>query len=720
MSSSGPAVFRPRVRIRARARGGLWWRAPCAVMVWLVLAAPVVAAATAWTALHRAAAGLPEVPDLDEWRLHAPQTSKIVAADGTVTARLPFSDDGVVGYRRPVPYDEIPDLVVKAILAAEDRRFFEHGGVDAKAVMRAALANYRAEEIVEGASTISQQVARGLLPDDIGRQQTLRRKLREAIVARRIERAYSKQRIFEVYASHVFLGARAYGVAEASRAYFGKPLDALSPAEAALIAGLAQAPGRADPFVDRGRARARRDEVLRRMREAGFLSEDAYARARASPIELSPATPRYGRVAPWHTELARRQVKAAFPEAYARGGLRIETTAEPALAAAGADRAREHTGALAGDGDAPELAAVVWDHQTDYVELSLGGRDFGSSQFDRVSQACRQPGSAFKPVAYAAALEIDAITPGTPLRDGPITEYDPELGLFWKPDTAGHEFRGVALARDALALSLNAPAVDVLRRAGPRRVLALAQRLGIETDLDPVAPLALGASCVVPIELTAALATFARGGLKGDPIYVKRITRGDEVLVDRRSAADPHLSPADRLVRFAAAATAERERAMDHHSSFLVADMLSAVVETGTGARARSLSRPAAGKTGTTNRNVDTWFTGFTSRVAATVWIGHDDPTASLGTGRTGGTAALPLWMQLVELAEGDRPAAPAIGQPPEDLVTARVDPETGYLSPPESQSGVMLYFRPGTQPEERAGAPASVPSGIGEASREF
>lgn len=710
---------RPRAHIRGRPRGGLWWRAPCALAIWLVFAAPAAACGAAWITVHRASADVPETPDLERYAREAPQTSAILAADGAVTARLPFSEDGVVGRREIVAYGDIPDLVVRAFLAAEDRRFFDHGGVDPAAITRAALANYQAGDIVEGGSTITQQLARALRPDAIGRARTLSRKLREALLAREIEARYSKERIFEVYANHVFLGAGAYGVSEAARAYFDAPLAELTPAQAATLAGLAQAPGRADPYSAPERARERRDEVLRRMREAEFLDEGAYRRARASDLDLTPPSPRYGRAAPWHTERARREVAAELPAAYRRGGLRIETTAEPALDGAARERAREHAEALAGDAGVPELAAVVWDHRTDYVALSLGGRDFGESEFDRAYQACRQPGSALKPIAYAAALEMDAITAGTPLRDAPIVEYDAELGVFWKPDAGGGRYRGVALARDALAHSLNPPAVEVYSRAGGRRVRALAERLGIETELEPVAPLALGASCVVPIELTAAFATWPRGGVAGDPIYVKRVTRAGEVLIDRTSPLDPDLPAGDRLARLAATTAEEPPRVQDERTSFIMVDMLRAVVERGTGAGARALGREAAGKTGTTNRYADAWFVGFSAGATGTVWLGHDDPARSLGAGRTGGEVALPLWVDVMDLAVGDRPQRPLVGEAPAGVIEVRVDPETGLLAAPGGP-GERIFFKRGTEPTERADAPRARGSDLGDLSREF
>ncbi|HEU5058628.1 MAG TPA: PBP1A family penicillin-binding protein [Kofleriaceae bacterium] len=717
MTIGGGTAIGGRVVIANRRPGGLWWRIPCALAIWLCFAAPVVVGCVALSVLREYAADLPEVPDLDRWRADLPLSTVITAADGSLLAEIPFQRGEEIGHRLWVPRERLPPLLVRAVLAAEDVRFYQHRGVDLQAVARAAWTNYRAGRVVEGASTITQQVARALLPDEIGREETLRRKVREALLARRIERHYPKERILEVYVNQVFLGAGAYGVRAAARAYFDRSLEELDAAQAALIAGLAQAPGRANPFVDPAAARRRRDEVLQRMAAAGFLAPDVASAARAQPLGLDPPPVRYGTIAPWYTERVRRDLEATAPDLYARG-LTIETAAQPVLAAEAEERARRHVARVARP--APQVGAVLWDHATGYVEATVGGVAWEDSRYDRATQACRQPGSAFKPIVYAAALASDVITPGTPLRDGPIAEYDEELDVHWKPKNSGRQFRGVALAQDALASSLNAPAVDVLDRAGGKRVIAMARRLGITTELDDVRPLVLGSSCVVPIELAGAFAAFARGGRRAEPIFAVRVRRGGEVLVDRASPYDPSIDPARRLDRMAAVAGAAGEAALDPQTAFLISSMLSDVVARGTGTGARAIGRPAAGKTGTTNENSDAWFVGYTARLVAAVWIGHDDPSRLLGAGRDGAHAALPLWNQLVVLAEGGRAARAVPGAPPPGLVRARVDRETGLLAQPGAGGAIDLWFRRGTEPHGIAGEAADVPVDLSRTSREF
>ena len=725
MSGGGGTSLGGRVAIANRRAGGLWWKAPVALLLWGLLAAPIVAGIVALVILRGYAADLPAAPDLDAWRASLPRTSIITAADGTVLAEIPFQAAGgaEIGHRRWVAARDLPPLLVRALLAAEDVRFLQHRGVDLHAVARAAWANYRAGHVVEGASTITQQVARALLPEEIGREQSLRRKVREALLARRIERVYPKSRVLEVYANQVFLGAGAYGVAAAARTYFDKTLVELDVAEAALIAGLAQAPGRADPTIDPAAARARRDDVLERMRGAGFLTDAEARDAQARPLALRRPPLRYGRIAPWATERARREVEEALPDDYARGGLTVETVAQPLLAREAEERARAHAARLVARGEEPpQVAALLWDHQTDYIDAAIGGLGWDESKFDRTTQACRQPGSAFKPIVYGAALAADAITPGTPLRDAPIAEYDERLDVHWKPRNTGHAFRGVALAQDAIASSLNAPAVDVLDRVGGARVIALARKLGLTGELADVRPLVLGSSCVVPIELAGAFATFARGGRAAAPITVVRVRRGDDVLIDRASPYDPWIDPARRIDRLAAV-VAERalaEPVLDPVTAFLLTSMLRDVVLRGTGTGARAIGRPAAGKTGTTNDNSDAWFVGFTARLVAAVWVGHDDPAHLLGRSQDGAHAALPLWAELVRLAEAERTPRDVPGPPPPGVVQARVDRETGLLARPGAGGAIDLWFRRGTEPTVTSGTAADVPVDLSRATREF
>jgi penicillin-binding protein 1A len=341
-------------------------------------------------------------------------------------------------------------------------------------------------------------------------------------------------------------------------------------------------------------------------------------------------------------------------------------------------------------------------------------------------QSCRQPGSAWKPLVYGAALASGAITPGTPLRDAPISEYDEATNVHWKPKS-GTRFRGVVLAQDAFAASLNAPAIDVFDREGPQPIIALARRLGITTAIPPVRPMALGAGCVKPLELARVFAVIARGGWAIAARFAVRVRRGDDTIFDAAVPEDPWLDPARRFDRFAATTardpdariSADGGEPLDAQTAFQLQDMMHAVVERGTAAAASGMGRSAAGKTGTTNDNTDAWFVGFTHRVLGAVWIGFDDPLHKLGTEGDGAHAALPLWMKAIRAAEGTRPNVPVPGAPPDGMEEASIDRESGLRAPAHA-GGEALWFRKGTAPTDVAGAPTSSPTDFGRSAREF
>lgn len=739
-------------------RSASWWRPVVFIAVAIAVAAPVVAVLAVTVTLRRWSRDLPEVPDLDSWRIHAKQTTLILAADGTHLAELPFRDGRVVGHRTLVALTTLPGDLVRAVLAAEDVRFGSHRGVDYRAIARAAWLNYQAGRVVQGASTITQQVARNLLPAEIGTARNLKRKIREALLARAIEKRWSKRDILETYLDFVYLGQGAYGMAAAARAYFDRDVSELDLGQAALLAGLIQAPGRLDPFHHREAATQRRNEVLARMARAGLIDEPTRAAAAASPITLQRVRRSRGTIVPWYAERVRRLVAAALPGD--PGGLVVETAALPALgtdlqrealihahawtqpAATAEARELERAPRPGGAGrrstpdprernwidPAPQVGAMLWDHRTGYVEALVGGREWSrtSDQFDRMTQACRQPGSTWKPLVYGAALERGAITPGTPLRDAPIAEYDEATNVHWKPRSGG-SFRGAVLAQDAFAASLNAPAIDVFERVGAQPIISLARTLGITSPLADVRPLALGASCVKPIELAQAFAIIARRGWAVVPQFVVRIRRSNVVMFDAAVPEDPTLDQARRFDRFAATAgvdPAERVGAsggqlLDEPTAFQLQDMMAAVVQRGTATRAATLGRPAAGKTGTTNDNTDAWFIGFTGRVLGAVWIGFDQPATKLGANGDGAHAALPLWLRAVRAAEGDSATVEVPGPAPAGMERAAIDRETGLLAAPGA-GGLELWFRTGTAPTEVSGQPGLSPSDFGRTSREF
>jgi penicillin-binding protein 1A len=461
------------------------------------------------------------------------------------------------------------------------------------------------------------------------------------------------------------------------------------------------------------------------MLRAHLIDPAAHARATAAPLALARPHPSYGNRVPWYTEQVRSLIAGALPSELARGGLTITTAAQPALGTALQREALAHGDRWHG----AQVAALVWDHRTGYVEAIVGGRAWDPDRFNRMLQSCRQPGSAWKPLVYGAALVAGAITPGTALRDAPISEYDEATATHWKP-RSGNRFRGVVLAQDAFAASLNAPAIDVFDRVGAAPVIALARHLGITSALTELRPMALGASCVRPIELARVYATIARRGWAVAPRFAVRVARGDTALFDATVPEDPWIGAAHRLDRFAATAGADPDarvgaggtgggRLLDERIAYQLEDMMAAVVARGTASAAAALGRPAAGKTGTTNDNTDAWFVGFTGRALAAVWLGFDDPAHKLGTEGDGAHAALPLWMWAIRTAEGARPRTPVPGPPPEGLERVAIDRETGLLAAPGT-GGLALWFRTGTAPTETSGQPGTSPTDFGRSSREF
>ncbi|HEY5926827.1 MAG TPA: penicillin-binding transpeptidase domain-containing protein, partial [Kofleriaceae bacterium] len=448
--------------------------------------------------------------------------------------------------------------------------------------------------------------------------------------------------------------------------------------------------------------------------------------AAATPIEVKRPRPSYGMRVGWYTEAVRQLVEGAFPDDSKRGGLVIDTAALPALGTQLQADAVAHADKWQQQKKTPQIGVLVWDHRTGYIEALIGGREWGTDKFDRVMQSCRQPGSAWKALVYGAALESGAITPGTALRDAPIAEYDEVTNTHWKPKS-GNKFRGVVLAQDAFAASLNAPAIDVFDRIGATGVIAFAKRLGITSELAEVRPMALGASCVKPIELARAYAVIARRGWALAPRLAVRVRRGDDILFDSTVPEDPWLDGARRYDRIAATAgldPAERNQTdaaqqIQEPIAFQLIDMMRAVVERGTATAAGGLGRPAAGKTGTTNDNTDAWFIGFTGRVLGAVWIGFDDPATKLGSQGDGARAALPLWLRAMRAAEVDRPKLALPGEPPPGMQRATIDRESGLLTAPGAP-GLTLWFRDGTAPTEISGNPGTSPTDFGRSSREF
>jgi len=562
---------------------------------------------------------LPPIDDVTVAERRASVT--VLAADGRQIAR--YGD--ITGVA--VSVDDLPRHLVEAVLAIEDRRFYGHPGIDPIGIARAAYANLRAGRTVQGGSTITQQLAKILFltPD-----RTLRRKVQEALLAVWLEARYSKDEILTAYLNRVYLGAGTYGVDAAARTYFGVPATDVTLRQAAVLAGLLKAPSRYAPTANPELAERRADTVLAAMVDAGYVTADQAADAESIGPTRRPGTGVAG--TRWFADWVAERVPGVVG---GRGtDLVVRTTLDLDLQQAAQEivtRRLAEDGAGAGAGQ----AAVVAMDRTGAVVAMVGGRSYRESQFNRAAQALRQPGSAFKPIVYLAALEA-GVRPFDTVLDAPVTVGG------WSPENYRGHYRGEITVAEALARSSNTGAVRVLDRIGTERAIQMARRLGITAELTRDLSLALGTSEVTPLELTAAYAAFAAEGQGVWPYGIRRVEAlADGRLVHRR---DESAGPGDV--------------ARPWHVRELTA-MLAGVIEYGTG-RTADIGRPAAGKSGTTQNNRDAWFVGYTADYVVGVWVGNDDNRAMDGV--TGGTLPALIWRDVMLAAHEGLPVRPLPG----------------------------------------------------------
>jgi len=595
---------------------------------------------------------------------------------------------------------DLPAFVAQAFVATEDRRFYLHDGVDVIGLVGAVRDNVLRGFGSRGASTITQQLIGSMYPEEVDRRQiTLRRKLREAEMARALERRHSKAEILEAYLNYIHLGHGWYGVEAASRHYFGKHAMELSLSEAALLTALANAPALFDPRAHPDRALQRRNLVLRRMLEERFISQGEAGTAIRQPLRLAPDNGFSAR-APYVVEWVRRWLVERFGLSTVNtGGLAVTTAIDPDIQraarsslAAGLARVESLPGyrwprydprpARPQAGSVPYLQGlmVAVDPSNGDVLALEGGRDFGDSEFDRATQARRQPGSAFKPFVYAAAL-TRGTPPTTLLADSPLVLPRGD-GTQWSPENSDRSWSGPVTMRTALVRSLNVPTIRLALATGLDSVEAIAHRMGITTPIPHVGPSAIGAAEVRPLELVAAFGAFATLGVSAPP----RI-----IMLVQGSAGLPVYE----------AAPVRQDTVLDPRVAFQVVDMLRDAVIRGTGtAASRGLPAglPVAGKTGTSNENADVWFVGMTPDLVAGVWLGFDRPR-TITAGAFGGTLAAPIWGLFAAEVYASR-AVPAPWEPPRGLVTLRVRRSDGAYAPHDStDASYSEYFLEGTEP---------------------
>ncbi len=616
---------------------------------------------------------LPQVQMLEEYKPSI--TSRVYSDTNRLLAEF-FMEN-----RTPVALKDVPQALIQALISTEDTRFYSHHGIDVRGIARALYRNLRTGKIVEGGSTLTQQLAKVLF---LTPEKSYTRKLKEMALALKIEQRYTKQEILSFYLNQIYFGSGAYGVEAASQIYFGKSVKDLNLAECALLAGLPRSPNRYSPFKDPATALGRRAYVLARMVATNVITRTQAEEAKKAPLPQHPNVTAGG-PAPYFVEYIRQKVEERFGSAMLySGGLNIYTSIDDELqkyAEAAVKtglpkiEARHKRHGKDGHSQPPLQAALIAiEPETGYIRAMVGGRDFGQSQFNRAWQAMRQPGSAFKPVIYAAALE-QGFGAADLLDDSPIT-YKVDKKKNWAPEDFTKTYLGLVTLRKSLALSLNVPTVRLLEKLGIDRTIEYAKKIGIRSSLQPYLSLALGTSDLTLLELTSAYAVFANHGVRLDPSAILMIT----------DSTGRVLYTGDTLP----------QQAMKPETAFLITNLLKGAVERGTGWKARELGRPVAGKTGTTNDFRDAWFIGYTPSMVAGVWVGYDDHR-SIGPKETGARAALPIWLDFMKKATKDN--TPEDFAVPEGIIFRQIDPKTGLLCGENCKQSIREAFLPGTEP---------------------
>ena len=591
--------------------------------------------------------------------------------------------------RRVVKLSEVPPLVIKSILAIEDERFYQHHGIDPVSVLRAVWVNIRSGTVVQGGSTLTQQLMKNFFLSD---ERTLSRKVTEAIMALIAERKYSKNEILENYLNEIYLGQRGsqgiFGIWEASQLYFAKPLSELTVGETALLAGLIRAPNKLSPYNSVDAATKRRNVVLAKLLEDKIITDKQYEAALREKIyrrELVKVT----NDAPFYVDFLRRELAENYSnDELTKEGLRIFTSldlhlqriAERSLSE-GLNKLEQAYPVLRrkSEDDHLEGAIIVIRPQTGEIKAMVGGRSYQKSQFNRVFQARRQPGSVFKPFVYLAALMSGAdggrkFTPVTMVDDSPFTwNYE---GQEWQPGNYNDQYFGTVTLRRALEKSLNSATARIARDVGIKRVSDIAHRLGIQSSLPVVPSLALGAAEVTPLEVAVAFSTLANNGVRTHPLAVKQVLDPSARVLEKRD------------VRV--------EKVLSPQIAFLMNHLLKGVLDRGTGDLARrwGFTRPAAGKTGTTNDYKDAWFVGYTPDLLAVVWVGFDNQSK---LGLSGAQAALPIWTEFMKQATAGTPITDFV--PPPGIKIVEIDPLSGQQATPNCPYILREAFLEGDEP---------------------
>jgi len=634
-----------------------------------------LAAAGLWIFFFVALRDLPRVPEPLSRIIETPPT-EIYAASGERIM--------LIGGREAVPLSRVSPFLIQAVIATEDHRFWDHRGIDKLRLVKAFFVNLSGSGRVEGASTITQQLAKNLF---FTFQRTYQRKVRELLVALQIEARYGKNEILEAYLNQIAFGVGAHGVEQASQAFFGKPALQLNLAEAALLAGLPKSPTRYNPFRHFDRAKERQKVVLSRMVAVGSISAEEAAQAYQTRLNLRTR----GRTEPagsYFLDVVLKDLEERYgTDVVHHAGLKVFTTLDPQLQAwaaesvqSGLERLDQVLGvpaAVGGDSNVhPQAALVAIEAHSGAVRAMMGGRDYEETEYNRAVQNNRLPGSGFKPFLYYAAFEKAGLNPASVVVDRKVTIPIPGQPP-WAPRNFSGEYEGPMILKRALSRSVNSIAAQLVERTGAQAVIDAARRCGISSPLAPVPSVALGTSGVSPLEMASAFATLAAGGMRHEPFFIRRVEDSTGRILEERILSS--------------------RRTLDASTTFQVIDMMRAVLDEGTGNVIRQLGfhLPAAGKTGTTDDFRDAWFTGFTPTLSASVWVGFDrgmsmyDPQ---GRGITGGRGAAPIWAEFMRKATEGEPQREFVV--PSDIRFVQVVPTTGQPVLPWGPRGVDVALR--------------------------
>ncbi|OGB67434.1 MAG: hypothetical protein A2Y94_10430 [Caldithrix sp. RBG_13_44_9] len=616
-----------------------------------------------------------------------PSLTKLENIDPALVTRV-YSEDGELIHelfkfnRVSVPIEKIPEHTVAALLSTEDRRFYNHWGIDVKRIPKVIFVNVTSFSFSQGFSTITMQLARNLY---FGFHKTINRKLREIITAIQIERTYSKQEILEMYLNVAYFGEGVYGIQAAAKKYFDKDAYDLTIEESATLIPILNLPAYYSPFNHPDRAYSRRNLVLRNMVTTGDLSRSEYDSLSQLPIKVKEFLAQ-GKIAPYFTEYVRQQLQIigdSLGVNVYEDGLNVFTTLNTKVQTA-VDSAiflnlselqsrveqkliplkkkLNLSDSIFTEKSKVQIAFVVLNHHNGHIMAMVGGRDFVESKFNRAVQAKRQPGSAFKPFLYTAAID-NGYTTIDKFLNQPVVVNNPD-GTRWDPENYDKTFGGLTTIREAVKNSINLVAVRLILEITPAAVVDYAHKMGLRTPLRPFPTLALGSSEVIPLELVSAFGIYANQGVRVEPISISRIE--------------------DRYGNVIYKTAARRNEILSKATAYIMTNLLETAVNEGTGARLRwkfGFTKPAAGKTGTTNDFTDAWFLGFTPALTAGVWVGLDDPQISLGRGESGMVAALPFWADFINRVYSYLNIAEERFQQPADVIQLQVCEESSQLA---------------------------------------